>query len=238
MKTIIITLASLFIITGMCIYFSMPTQVTKEVSVMRDVTDSELAQPNANQIIPLFGLSDNKWNGAQFHFQDISNVSFNQVVEVSIPSGNEWLSNEFNRDKDIKTFYGQIAQTITDSTKEKIGRTHSSVYLPIANELNRLSQSSAKRRVLILYTDLMENDINFSFYNKATFTLLKKNPEKILDHFKSEQPINRLDGIEVYLIYQPKDACTDLQYQVVSNVYKTMLTALGAKVTITANLAN
>lgn len=238
MKAIIITLLTLLLITGLGIYLSVPKKYSTEVSIMRDLTDMELARPDAAQIIPLFGLTTNKWAGAKFQFHDISDVSFNPVTEVSIPPANDWLSDEYKRNKDIKSFYGEIAQAIIDSTKEKIGRTHSSVYLPIANELNRLAQSSANRRILILYTDLMENDQNFSFYSKATFAQLKNNPEKIVEHFKTEQPLSRLDGIEVYLIYQPKDAATDLQYQLVSGLYKAMLEKAGAKVTITANLIN
>jgi hypothetical protein len=239
MKTLIFTLALLGMTgVGFGIYYSMPKQSSTEISVMWDVTDIFLAQPQANGIIPLYGLSSNKWNGAYLRFQNISSVSYNPVTEVSLLSANEWLSNEYERDNDITSFTGQVQQTIADSLKDKVGRRHSSIYLPIANELALLSQSSSQQKILLIYSDLMENDTNFSFYNKHIFTMLKNSPDKVREHFTAEQPLGNLHGIEVYLIYQPKNACTDLEYQVVSGFYKTMLESAGAKVTITANLTN
>jgi hypothetical protein len=52
------------------------------------------------------------------------------------------------------------------------------------------------------------------------------------------QHLNNLNGVEVYLIYQAKDNCSDLKYQILSGFYKTLLENAGAKVTITANLTN
>jgi hypothetical protein len=223
---------------GAGIYYYMPKQPTLEISAMEDVTDFQLAQPQANEIIPLYGLSSNKWNGAEFRFQNISNVSYNPVTEASLLPANEWLSNEYDRDNDIKSFTGQVQKIITDSMPAKIGRWHSSVYLPIANELNLLSQSSSQRKILLIYSDLMENDTNFSLYNKHTFSLLKSDPSKVKEHFDAMQHLNNLNGVEVYLIYQAKDNCSDLKYQILSGFYKTLLENAGAKVTITANLTN
>src|SRR5580692_3459187 len=190
MKTLTTIIAIILVVGGYIVINEvMKKQPSTEISLMRDVTDSELARPEANQIIPLLGLSHNKWAGAQFRMQNITNVSFNPINEASIVSVNDWLTDEYKRDKDVKAFIGQIEQIVMDSAQDKIGRTHSSVYLPIANELSRLSQSSADRRILLIYSDLMENDPNFSFYNKQTFSLLKNNPDKVKEHFEAEQPL-------------------------------------------------
>lgn len=237
MKTLLITLLIILSI-GFGVFYFTPKPITTEISVMRDVTSLHLAEPVSSEIIPLFDLMASKWDGALFRFQDISNVSFNPVAEASIPSVNQWLSNEFQRDNNIKTFNGQVAQIISDSTKYKVGWWHASVYLSIANELNLLSKSPAQKRILIVYSSLMENNPDFSFYCNHVFSMLQNNPVKVKEHFEKEQPLNNLNGIEVYLIYQPVNAFSDLQYQVVAGFYKTMLTVAGAKVTITANLTN
>src|SRR5665213_101142 len=158
MKTAI-TIILIIIIGGVstAVYFSNSNQST-EVSVLRDVTELHLSQPVANKIIPLYGLDTQKWNGGDFHFANISDVSYNQTKEAHIGTANQWLSNEYDRTKTVKQFYSSITQILNDSQKDTVGKYHSSIYIPLANELNRLSQSTAKRRILLVYSDLMEND--------------------------------------------------------------------------------
>jgi len=167
MKTIILIIL-IVIIGGVCtaVYLASKDSEITEISTLRDVTDKFLSQPAANEIIPLYGLDNQKWNGAIFHFTNISDVSFNRTREASIGTANQWLSNEYDRAKEVKMFYSSISQILTDTQKDTLGRRHSSIYVPVANELNRLSQSSSKRRILLVYSDLMENDLNFSIYDQ------------------------------------------------------------------------
>src|SRR5665213_1005000 len=176
----IITIILIVTIAGVstAVYFSNSNQST-EVSVLRDVTELHLSQPMANEILLLYGLDTQKWNGGDFHFANISDVSYNQNKEAHIGTANQWLSNEYDRTKTVKQFYSFITQIFTDAQKDTIGRWHSSIYVPLVNELNRLSQSNAKRRILLVYSDLMENDLNLSFYDKRTLSFLTSNPDII-----------------------------------------------------------
>ncbi|HTB30985.1 MAG TPA: hypothetical protein VK808_03115 [Bacteroidia bacterium] len=221
---------------GLGVYYSIPKQSTTEISVMRDITSQQLAQPEITSIMPLYKLDSNEWNGAIFRFSNITNLSLNQMVEVTIPSENKWLSNEFDRAKAIKAFTGQITNILTVAQSDTVGRWNSSIYLPLSTELNLLSQSSAQTKVLLAYTDLMEYEPNLSFYSKKVLALLVNNPDKVKQYLEKQQPLNNLKGIEVYLIYQPENTTDDSQYRVVSNFYKQMLESAGAKVTITPNL--
>ncbi|HTA28772.1 MAG TPA: hypothetical protein VK809_13345, partial [Bacteroidia bacterium] len=208
------------------------------VSSFRDVTSFQKAQPDSATITPLFGLSKNKWSGATYRSQDFTDVSFNPVKEVSIPPVNEWTGNSFDRDREVKAFYADVINSISDSAKEPIGKEHSSIYEPLANELNFLSQQKANRKVLLVYSDLMENLPGFSLYHQKDFTLLVKSPDKVRAYFLNKIPLNNLNGIEVFLIYQPENSTDDYQYQIVSKFYKTMLESAGATVIISANLQN
>jgi hypothetical protein len=237
MKTSIIILLILASV-GTGIYFSIPKPETGIISTFRDITSPQTAHPDSASILPLFGLSDNPWGGADYRSQDFTDVGINPVKEVSIPSANKWSGNSFDRNKEVKTFYGGVAQIISDSAKELVGREHSSIYIPLANELNFLSAQHATHTVLLAYTDLMENLPDFSLYRKKDFNLLLQSPEKVRDYFLKQVPLNDLHGIVVYLIYQPENTTDDYQYRIVSGFYKTLLENAGAKVTITANLSN
>jgi hypothetical protein len=155
---------------------------------------------------------------------------------MNINAENHWLGNEFDREKKVKDFYAQITQILTNLEKETNGKDNSSIYIPIANELNRLSQNTALKRILLVYSDLMENTEELSFYNKSKFSLLQSDPDTIQKYFLAEVPLQKLNGITIYLIYQPSDPKTDEEYQIISGFYKKLFESKGATVLITANI--
>jgi hypothetical protein len=234
MKTIIVLL--LLSCAGALIYASSQSPATTEIAVLRDITDKHLSQPDATEILKLYDLTNNKWNGDVFYFSNVSDVSYNKNSEAKLAAQNKWLSNEFERDKEIQKFKSDVSTIISSAEKETIGKNNSSVYLPIARELLRLSQSKSEKRILIIYSDLMENDPDVSLYNKREFELLKSNPDKVKQLFNSWQPLPALSGIEVYIVYHPANTNTDKEFNTVSAFYKSILESKGAKVYISANL--
>jgi len=205
--------------------------------VFRDVTDKYLAKPEASEILTFFNLSDGgNWNGAIFRFSDLSDVSYNKSLEVRIDPANPWFSNEIERQKQIESFDNAASTILNDAEKDSIGRNNSSIYLPIAGELNRLSQSKAQKRILIIYSDLMDNDLDVSLYSKNEFRELEQNPQSLRSVFEARQQLGDLTGIEVHFIYQPADVLQDKEYRIVSAFYQKLLEDKGASVTIEANL--
>jgi len=237
MKTkdlIIIALAVILIVTG-CSRINLKTK-TIEISAIVDITDPFIAKPKPEEIISLFNLNNDKWNGADFRLLYISNVSYNPMFGAKIAPENEWLSNQFQRAEKVKKFTTEITNIISNTASETIGKDNSAVYFPIAKELNRLNQSKATTKVLLIYSDLMENTDELSFYNKWTFEQLKTNPDAIQQYFESQMKMENLNGIKVYLIYQSTNTKKDEDYKVVSGFYKNWLESKGATVEITANL--
>jgi hypothetical protein len=106
----------------------------------------------------------------------------------------------------------------------------------MASELNRLAHSVANRKVLIIWSDLMENSATISYYHQKDLTRLIKDPESLTEQLEKIQALDDLNGIEVYFICQPQDAKSDAVFGLVSNFYKNLLESKNAKVTITANL--
>jgi hypothetical protein len=238
MKTVIAVISIIFIIIVTTIIIastSVNTTVT-EVTVMRDITDIQIAQPKLADISSLLNLDNSKWNGADVRFVDITDVSYNHTSETSINAENQWMGNEFDREKKVKNFYAQITQILANAEKETNGKNNSSVYIPIANELSRLSQSPAKKRILLVYSDLIENTDQLSLYNKSKFSLIQSNPDAIRTYFTAQVPLRKLDGIKIYLIYQPSNTETDEEYKIVSGFYKKLFESKGATVEITANI--
>ncbi len=217
------------------VYLSGKSTIT-EISVLRDITDAQLSNPKAGEIIPLYDFETIKWNGGIFRFTNISNVSFNPSKEAKIGTANEWLSNEYDREKEVKNFDSDVSKILNDAGSDSIGKKHSSIYMPVAMELNRLSKSKASKRILIVYSDLMENSPEFSFYNAKTLVLLNSNYEVSRTKLNDLLPLQNLKGIDVYLLCQPSDVVGDSNFKTVSGFYKKVLEGKGATVTISANL--
>ncbi|HKR07327.1 MAG TPA: hypothetical protein VJY62_22020 [Bacteroidia bacterium] len=236
MKTALVFICLLVIGALICV-FTYQTPSTTEITVFRDVTDKYLSRPEATEILSLYNFSSEyKWNGGIFRYSTLSDISYNSISEITINAENKWLSNEPERDKEIKKFMEKISD-IT-SQEDSIGKMHSSVYLPLARELKRLSKSDSERRIVIIYSDLMENDPDVSLYEKKEFELLTSNPGSLVKLFKSKEPLPSLSGIEIYIVYRPSDVAKDAEFRVVSEFYRKMLERNGARVNISANLAN
>jgi hypothetical protein len=146
----------------------------QSLSIARDVTDSIIEQPKTEEIFSLFGLTENPLNGAIFKFQNLSDVSYNQRSQLKIEPQNKWLSNEMERQGEIKKFKIAIESKLEQSPSDTIEKENTSIYLPIARELNQLSQSKSDRRILVVYSDLMENTPELSFYRKGDYELGEK----------------------------------------------------------------
>lgn len=231
----IIAISSLVVLLASCA--SAPTPTVSRVAVLKDITQKHLAMPDATEVVSLFDFTgDNKWNGADFEFGDLSDVSYNRFSEVKINTADMWMSNELDRDKEIKDFKNKVSKIVTLAGNDTIGKRNSSIYLPIARKLNELAQSKAQRKILLIYSDLMENTIDVSFYNKKTLAELETNPEAIGKQLEQLQALQNLNGIEVYFIYQPNDAENDKVFTLVSALYKRILEDKGAITKISANI--
>ena len=238
MRTTITTIVIVLVCAvGFAIAFnSYDAPITIEINVLRDVTEEMIAQPNATEIFGLYNLSgDNKWNGAEFNFSNVTDVSYNASSVEKIDAANEWLSNEIERNKEIRKFQDSVSEIITNGLKDTIGRNHSSIYLTVAHQLIHLSESKAQKKILVIYSDLMENELNFSFYNQKEFSLLQSNSDSLKKVFEKWQSLPSLNGIEVYLIYQPANAESDAQYKLASDFYRKILEEKGATVHVSAN---
>jgi hypothetical protein len=82
----------------------------------------------------------------------------------------------------------------------------------------------------------MENTDKMSFYNKSVLNSIKKEPDKIKQYFESQIKLNKLNGIKIYIIYQPRNTEEDNAFSIVSGFYKQLFESKGADVEITANL--
>lgn len=229
---VLISLGSLFLLFG-----CEDKPLKQDETVIVDLTeDSFLALPDKNFIKQSFISDKIFWDSYRFRMISITDVNYTPAYGAEIKSEYWFLGNTSKRKKLVLNFYSAI-----DSAFEKInempkGYERSVIYVPFVQELLRLSQSKAERRVLIIYSDLMEYSFLADFYKKPMLEKMQTNPEIIEQILEKAVPLPDLKGIEIVIIYQPRSNGESRQFNIVSGFYKKLLESKGAKVTIGANL--
>jgi len=232
--TTVLIIAGIILLAG-CAQLSNSSAST-DASIIWDITDSMMVTPKLSEITSLYSLDKDIWDEGKFRLLNVTDVSINKIYEASIESENEWLSNKFKRNDKVKKFYSAINEILSEALKQKIGKDNSSLYFPITKELNRLSISKASKRVMLIYSDMMENTDEMSFYNTGTLSLLRTNPGSVKKYFESQLKLENLTGIKIYLVFQPLNMKQDEVYKVVFGFYKDIFESKGATVEITANI--
>lgn len=219
-----------------CISENRPTA---EFAVLIDETDSSFAVPDAKQVITTIGLDTDMWTGVNFNLARITDVSYVPHSRIVLSKGgNRLASNQYARKREMATFEMKLTELLDSVKNDEPGKPNSSVFFPLVNELVRLASSEADKKMLIVYSDLRENRPSLSFYDPETFALLQSDPGKIETKLFAEAKLPDVTGIEVLLIYHPRNAEDDATFRVVSGFYKTLLESKGAKVTISASLVS
>jgi len=209
------------------------------ISILSDVTDPKFTRPDINEILEMQGFADVKhpemWNGITLRATVLSDVDLNRVKTAQLKPQNPWLSNEFERAKEISRFREQ-AGNLMQGLQDENGKNQSSIIKPIYEEALRLVNDSSDEKVLIVYSDLIQNTLGLTLYTATglkTFT----NENDSLNYLFERYPFpTSLKGLKVYLIYSPLDAVDNERYMKISEVFKEYFEKSGATVIRSANL--
>ncbi|MDB5198046.1 MAG: hypothetical protein JWO92_9 [Chitinophagaceae bacterium] len=207
-----------------------------DLSLSIDKTDSFKSVPDADQIFAFLNIQSNKWSRMTMQINTLSNFEYNTSRTVTLSSELLLLSNPDQRDSSIEHFKRSTILQLNKMNQIAIGRPNSSIYIPMIRELNRLAKSNAKTRIAIFYSDLRENTKLFSMYRKQDQELFKTDPKKVKKLFKRLEKPENLNGIKVYLIFEPGNDFENTSFNIMSEFIKNILEDAGAEVYIGANL--
>lgn len=241
MKTkIILCIGCLALLIGIGIYFLIPIFKTQmngsEITVFIDKTDVQKEQLKVNDIVSLLNIDKNIWQRNKVELQTLSNFQYNNVQEKELPFAFFLVSNPKKRKKDIQQFKTELDSALQSIYAIDSGRTRSSIYEPIVRTLNTVSHSKAHKKILIVQSDLQENTQTFSVYRETDYLLLQKHREQIIERFTKLLALQDIQGIEVYLIYQPKSDADNDRFILMANLFKEILEQKGAIVHIGSNV--
>lgn len=201
-----------------------------------DLTEDRFKGISSSTFKKLSALTKNSMNGESTRLVPITELGFNKTYDISIQKDTSLLmGNDFERADLVNDYFSQVDTSLKLLMRDKHDRSGSVIFKVLVEELNKLSESKADLRTAIFNTDLMENSF-INFYDTAMMNLIKFQPDKIKAKLLKRYPLKRLNGIEIYFVYLPKDVPDSIRYEDLSLFYKRMFESFGAKVHIVGTI--
>lgn len=212
-----------------------------DITVIRDITDPHHLVPEADAILRLYNLSVHKNESAMFRYREIADIFLVPTENLRLPAKGEIKTGSHNqtpnyRETEILRFYDQVRKTLREVqvNGDTATKDHSECFRTIAEELRTLNGLKGKNKILLVYSNLMENSDILSVYGYKTFS--EKDTAAIRKKLEEKKLLpENLNSITVFLLYQPQNRPDDYQYGLMSGVYTRMLGQRGARVKVMAN---
>ncbi|MBK7957232.1 MAG: hypothetical protein IPK03_03440 [Bacteroidetes bacterium] len=165
-------------------------------------------EPEIDRIVQLFDLSisseDKIVNGVTIRSLSFSNVDFTQVDEFSLPKVNYNDINRMMRIDEIDAFIDFKRELLSHKA-----RIDAFQYLfAFVREANRLTNTNAGSKYLIVYTDLQDNNEVFNAYKNYD-----QDADKIITHLEKHAVLDRMDSVHVIVRYIPKNEQDNIRFR-------------------------
>jgi hypothetical protein len=213
------------------------TNNTHIYSVIEDITEHNFkTRPQAEDLLEYINIDEGLWGSTRLRYTTVSEIDYNQRKELILSPENKYTGNSYLRKKEVQSFKNEVAHILENST-DSIAQTQSSIFLPIIRELDQLSLMRGAKRELIVFSDLKENDLWFSFYNPSDLKSLENDMEKIGMLFLSKIPKDvRIKDVSLTIIYEPLDANDNQEFRLMVDLYKHIFKKLDVPISFSANL--
>jgi hypothetical protein len=185
------------------------------IYILIDVTDEKLKtnyksslESSSAQILKTIGIKSDAEGypgagGGEVKVFTINDVSNSPSQSVPLEKGSGALSeNEHLRQQKIKTFVAQLNKVFDGILKVNWEKKQSKIYQNICHGLNKISENpSDHKKVLVVYSDMIENSDLFSLYDAKEIENLTKNVGDLYEKkLKKECALPDLKGINIYVV--------------------------------------
>lgn len=228
--------STLALIGAVCCSSCKESSIAQETVILIDITDTAIQQFDTTGVNNVSIMDDSPLNGETTKVVTISDVVVNSYFEVSIPIvTTELFSNTKSRKKMVTEYFSKLHTMIGNVTQQDKGKDASVIYKRIAEELNILTEKHVVKKTMIINSDLMEKSF-INFYKESVFELMITNPDIVCNKLTGKYPLKDLTGIEIFILFQPKNVEESERFEVVSTFYKNLFESHGAVVHIQSNI--
>jgi len=213
------------------------TPQTTIYSILFDVTDPLLAQPNAQEIAAFID-ADNTEKNIHIRFAEISAVDFNSVTELMRPSFKSGLLSNAVVEKQKADGFNAELEDLLASKDSILPAQHSSIFQPIVSEIKVLqSLPDEYSKTLVVYSNLVENSHWLSYYRARDLYLLDNHSEQLVKKYLDRaKGLVKNSNIKVHIVYIPNNNFQNSRFLKLKNVYQDVFSELEISISFSANL--
>lgn len=201
------------------------------LSVLADKTDSLIPSPKTTHIKSFLQDETYAEGTRHFYFQSITDANVNIAFHASIPKADPF-GNSLRRKAMIDQFFTRIDTLLISNSKMQSEYHSSSILKPLLMQLERIHTATTSQKVILLYSDILEASDVFNVYRKPNQQLLLSHPEKVVEILHSQLTIPKLDNVQLYIIYYPKDRLNNRLFEKMIWVYKELFKNSGLHIHI------
>jgi len=207
---------ALLFLLPLFLMFSCKKEVveTTQICVLIDITDERFkddnfVSENLPKFLKLMKLDKNTggFSGGEIKLSLINEVSDSKSKTVKLTTGETGMmgENPLNRKDAVDKFYTELEGSFNDLLNSaNWGTNASKIYQKVTREIIKMKKSDIERKYLIIYSDMLENSKQFSFYNanwKNNIQKMIDDPESTLEKLSKTGPtLPDLSEFEIYII--------------------------------------
>lgn len=179
---------------------------------------------DAESYIELLGISEmGSPNYGTVRMYPLYDVSSARSKSVKLkPGKGEMEGNKYIRDKEVGKFKTKLLESLESLNSENMGKSldNSHIYMPICKGIKKLNKSDAGRKVMVIYSDMLENSDLANFHSK------KRDFDKWKVNFDEACDCEDTADLEIYVVY-PVDKNNDSKIQTASEFWSDFLMGKG-----------
>jgi len=208
------------------------TPKTTAIAILADRTDTTIPKPSIDDILPLLSLESAPGAGAHIVFQNIGDVDYTPVHPLDLASAG-LFDNTLQRKSNITRFVASVDTLLSQQNNKEHDYQRSSILFSVTDHLEKLKESSAQSKHLILYSDLSEfSDLYDSYANRD---IIANNPEKVVEILQQQLVIDDLNGIALYIKYHPLTPSDNRMFKAWVGIYQSLFKDSGLQVHVGIN---
>ncbi|WP_301401799.1 hypothetical protein [Polaribacter huanghezhanensis] len=198
---------------------------------MADKTDSLIPSPKSRHINSFF--KDLRFSSGKkvFRYLTITDASINEAYQIELPAS-ERLENSLKRKMLKDTFYKQIESLLSVQSEKTRIYDNSSIIKPLITQLQKIQEIGSTRKVLLLYSDILEASDALNVYQEKSQSRLLTNPKDVAKELSSKLVVPKLNDVELYIIYYPNNVHNNRLFEKMTEVYQELFKNSGLKITI------
>lgn len=207
---------------------------------LTDVSETDFKHSSLTEIQSLSLIKENNIsslrNSETYRAVQINEFSIPTIKQAIISSELLWFfSSQVDRQNEITQYWKDVEVILTENREARSKRKRTVLYEVMASELTLLTRSESDKKIMIITSDFMENDI-INFYNPQYYKALIDSPDVLQKQLESHYPIPSLNGVTIILAHAP--LAIENEYPSAIRFFSDMLTKKGATVFITKNLSS